>query len=129
MSKQQIKDTYIIECLCINESNDFNMRKGFRGYYNKNANTFRYQTQFSTVSWIGSIQKYDEPDNVNPYFGDVWHGAVPVTPNIDNAKVYKRLADVEKIIAEIENVGDFKCRILVLRTEIIPLEEIGPNGY
>ena len=129
MSKKQIKDTYIIECLCINENNDFNMRKGFSGYYKKNANTFRYQTQFSTVRWIGSIQKYDEPENVNPYFGDVWHGAVPVTPNMDNAKIYKRLADVERKIAEIEKVGDFKCRILVLRTEIIPLEEIGPNGY
>jgi len=129
MNKKQIKDTYIIECLCINESNDFNMRKGFVGYYNKNANTFRYQTKFSTVTWVGSAQIYNEPDNVNPYFGDVWHGAVPVTPNIDNAKIYKRIADVEKIVAEIESVGDFKCRILVLRTQIIPLKEIGPNGY
>ena len=130
MSKREIKDTYIIECRCINEDNDFCMRLGFKCYYNKQAKTFSYKTRkFSPVCWKGSTMTPSEPDNINPYHLDFFNYAIPVTPSIDNAKIYKRLADVEKIISSIEKIGDFKCRVLVLRTTVIPLDEIGKNGY
>lgn len=106
-----MKDKYIIECKCKNPLNDFGMHEDQIGYYNIGAQTYKYLTRkFSS-------------ENKNPYLNDYFNYTIPITPNINNATIYKNIATAEKIKAEVEAVGDFTCRIMVLKTTVEPLNE------
>ena len=118
-----MEDRYIIECVCINKDNDFGINVGDVFYYNKKAQTLRYLTRkWSKVDWGNNVCKPEEEDNKSPYHNDYWTYSVPVTPNMNNAKIYKRLAEAKKVCEEIEKIGDFSCKILVLITMIKELE-------
>lgn len=118
-----MKDTYILECTCINAENDFGIEVGQVGYYNVHAQSFKYLTKkWGQGHFAGRIWAIDEyTDNRNPYTHDYFNYCIPVTPNIDNANIYKNLASIEKVKEDIEKVGDFSCRIMKLKTIIEPL--------
>lgn len=116
-----MEDRYIIECTCINKDNDFGLKAGDVGYYNKNAQTYKYLTE----KWVKREWHFDTESNQmitdvdgkqNPYLESYWSYSIPVTPKMNNAKIYKRLAETENVIRNIEKIGDFSCKILVLKT-------------
>jgi len=118
-----MEDRYIIECVCINKDNDFGINVGDVFYYNKNAQTLRYLTKhWAGVDWNNNIYYHEDIDNKNPYHNDYWTYYVPVTNKINNAKIYKRLSEAKKVCDEIEKIGDFSCKILVLIQIIKELE-------
>lgn len=118
-----MEDRYIIKCVCINKDNDFGINVGDVFYYNKNAQTLRYLTKhWCGVDWNNNIYYPEDIDNKNPYHNDYWTYNVPVTNKINNAKIYKRLSEAKKVCEEIEKIGDFSCKILVLRQIIKELE-------
>jgi chaperonin cofactor prefoldin len=119
-----MEDRYIIECICINKDNDFGINVGDVFYYNKKAQTLRYLTKkWSKISyWDRDVCHPEEEDNKNPYLDDYWSYCAPFTPKMNNAKIYKRLAETKKVCEEIEKIGDFSCKILVLITMIKELE-------
>lgn len=121
-----MKNQYIVECKCINENNDFGLEVGQIGYYNTDAQSFKYQTKrWSTVGWDNwsSYKIREQNDGGNPYFGlNLWKYNIPVTSNIDHAAFFKNLATAQKIAEDIEKIGDFACKILVVKTIIEPYE-------
>ena len=119
-----MKDKYILECTCTNDGNDFGMKLNQVTYYNINAQTFQYLTKkWGQGHFVGNVWAIDEyTDNRNPYTHDYFNYCIPVTPNINNATIYKNLASIEKVKEDIEKVGDFTCRILRLKTTVEPME-------
>lgn len=118
-----MEDRYIIECTCINKDNDFGMNVGDVFYYNKKAQSYRYLTKkWSKKEWHydgGTCNLViDEPGNCNPYSDNYWDYCAPVTPKMNNAKIFKRLGETENTIKHVEKIGDFSCKILVLKTVV-----------
>lgn len=116
-----MEDRYIIECTCINKDNDFGLKVGDVAYYNKNARTYRYLTE----KWVKRECHFDTENNQmvtdvegkqNPYMETYWSYCIPFTPKMNNAGIYKRLAETKNVIKSIEKIGDFSCKILVLKT-------------
>lgn len=122
-----MEDRYIIECTCVNKDNDFGMNVGDVGYFNKNAQTYKYKTKkFSEAEWHFDKTNWrmivDKEGERNPYSLDCWTYSIPITPKMNNAKIYKRLSETKNVIETVEKVGDFTCKILVLKTVVEELK-------
>lgn len=109
-----LNDRYILKCTCIDEGNDFGMSYGQVGYYNRKAQTFSYKTLMSNnqYDWQTGVQS----GHRNEYQHSFWDRNIPVTPEINNAQIYKKQGEIKKIKDLIDSIGDFTCEIYRVKT-------------
>lgn len=107
-------DRYIMKCICIDEGNDFGVKLDEVFYYNHRAQSVRYKTRMTNNHYDWNT--HTQYGNENPYCHSFFDTNLPITPNINNAQLYKKLAELEKIKRLIERIGDFRCEIYKVKT-------------